>query len=172
MAGPRVVLMPALGGRPGALERELTGRARRWADEIAPDAVVPASSGVGEAVMALFAGGDGPVLVVWPELARWRTDHTAGVLDDLGDGCVISVGPMFDGGFYLVAFAAPVPSLLELPDDTWQTRDPIGLAADAARSSGQAIGLLRTERGLRNAGDVKALLADPLLDDDLRRLLS
>ena len=164
--------MPALGGRPDALERELAARARRWADEIAPDAVVAASTGLGETVTALFGGGDGPVLVVWPELARWRPDHGAGALDDLGDGCQLSVGPMFDGGFYLVAFARPVPGLLELPDDAWQTRDPIGLAADAARESGQAIGLLRTERGLRTPADVKALLADPLVDDELRRLLS
>jgi hypothetical protein len=167
-----VVLMPASGGRPQALERELTARARRWADEIAPEAVLPASSGVGEAVTALFARAGGPVLVLWPELAHWRADHAAGALDDLSDGCQLSVGPMFDGGFYLVAFALPVPGLLELPDDAWQTPDPIGLAADAARRSGQAIGLLRTERGLRTPADVKALLADPLLDHELRRLLS
>jgi hypothetical protein len=167
-----VVLMPASRGRPDALERELTQRARRWADEIAPETVVPASSGVGQAVTALFAGGGGPVLVLWPELARWRPDHAAGALEDLSDGCQLSVGPMFDGGFYLVAFARPVPGLLALPDDAWHTRDPIGLAADAARRSGHAIGLLRTERGLRTPADVKALLADPLLDDELRQLLS
>jgi hypothetical protein len=172
MAGPRVVLMPAAGGRPDALESELTARARRWADAIAPDAVVAAPGGLGEAVGALFSAGDGPVLVVWPELVRWRPDHGAGALGDLGDGCQLSVGPMFDGGFYLVAFARPVPGLLELPDDAWQTRDPIGLAADAARRSGHAIGLLRTERGLRTSADIKALLADPLLDDKLRQLLS
>ncbi len=73
---------------------------------------------------------------------------------------------MFDGGFYLVAFARPVPALLALGDDAWQTPDPIGLAAQAAQASGFAIGLLRTERGLRQPADVSALLADPLLDDE------
>jgi glycosyltransferase A (GT-A) superfamily protein (DUF2064 family) len=167
-----VVLMPALAGRPEALQRELTVRARRWADEIAPEAVVPVSGGVGEAVTELFAGGDGPVIVVWPELARWRSDHATGALGDLADDCEISVGPMFDGGFYLVAFARPVPALVALPDDAWQTRDPIGLAADAAQRSGLGIGLLRTERGLRTPADISALLADPLVDDELRGLLS
>ncbi|HEX3831258.1 MAG TPA: hypothetical protein VHW04_04755 [Solirubrobacteraceae bacterium] len=172
MAGPRVVLMAAAGGRPEPLEQELVGRARRWADELAPGGVFPTPAGVGKAVAGLFAGGEGPVLVVWPELVRWRSDHAAGALDDLADDCEISVGPMFDGGFYLVAFARFVPALLDLPDDAWQARDPIGLVADVARRSGLGIGLLRTERGLRTPADVSALLADPLVDDELRRLLS
>ena len=172
MAGPRVVLMAAAGGRPQPLQQELGGRAHRWADELAPGGVFPNADGVGEAVAGLFAGGEGPVLVIWPELVHWRSDHATGALGDLADDCEISVGPMFDGGFYLVAFAHPVPALLDLPDDAWQTRDPIGLVADAAHRSGLGIGLLRTERGLRTPADVSALLADPLLDDDLRGLLS
>jgi hypothetical protein len=172
VGAPRVVLMPAAGGRPEPLEHELVGRAHRWADELAPDGVLPVPGGLGEAVARLFAGGDGPVFVIWPELPRWRPEHAAGALDDLADDCALSVGPMFDGGFYLIAFARPVPGLLELPDDAWHSRDPIGLAADAAQRSGLAIGLLRTERGLRTTADVSALLADPLVDDELRGLLS
>ena len=108
------------------------------------------------------------MLVVWPDLAAWRSDHAAGALDDLADGCALSLGPMFDGGFYLVAFARPVRALLELADDAWRRPDPIGLAADARPAASLAIGLLRTERGLRTPADVRALLADPLLDDELR----
>lgn len=171
-AGPRVVLMPAAGGGSAALEQELVGRAHRWADELAPGGVAVVAGGVGEAVAGLFADGDGPVFVIWPELARWRSDHATGALDDLADDCALSLGPMFDGGFYLVAFAIPVPALLKLPDEAWYSRDPIGLAADVARHSGLAIGLLRTERGLRTPADVGALLADPLVDDELRGLLS
>jgi hypothetical protein len=170
-AGPRAVLMPAVGSWSAALEGELTARARRWAEQAAPGCVSVAGGGVGTAVRELFAAGDDPVLVVWPELVRWRPDHATGVLDDLADGCELSLGPMFDGGFYLLAFARPVPALLELPDDAWRTADPVGLAAQAARESGFAIGLLRTERGLRTPADVSAMLADPLLDDDLRPLL-
>jgi glycosyltransferase A (GT-A) superfamily protein (DUF2064 family) len=167
------VLMPAAGGRSEALEAELVGRARRWAEAVAPGGVVAASSGVGEAVAGLFGqGGGGPVVVIWPELTRWRSDHAAGALHDLAHDCEISVGPMFDGGFYLVAFAHPVPALLELPDDAWTTPDPIGLAAGAAQRSGSGVGLLRTERGLRTPADVSAVLADPLVDDQLRALLS
>ena len=103
----------------------------------------------------LFAAGGGPVLVAWPELPRWRPEHAEGALGDLEDGCAVSFGPMFDGGFYLVAFAQPVPALLDLDDDAWLRSDPIALAADAARDAGLAIGLLRTERGLRTAADVR-----------------
>lgn len=131
-----------------------------------------AANGLGASVDELFAAASGPVLVTWPELVRWRADHASGALEDLvRGGCDISLGPLFDGGFYLVAFARRVPALLELPDAAWQDSDPIGLAAGAALGSGFTIGLLRTERGLRRPGDVRALLADPLLDDDLRRLL-
>ncbi len=172
MARPRVVLMPAAGGRSPALAHELVGRARQWAEQVAPDGVVPAAGGVGEAVAGLFAADDGPVVVVWPELTRWRPDHAAGALDDLAHDCELSVGPMFDGGFYLVAFARPVAGLLELPDDAWTSPDPIGLAANAAQASGAGVGLLRTERGLRTPADVSAALADPLVDDRLRALLS
>jgi hypothetical protein len=169
---PRVVLMTAAAGwRSPAVEAELTARARSWASEITPEPVSVRSGGAGAAVAACFAAGRGPVLLAWPELVRWRTEHAGGALDDLADGCELSLGPMFDGGFYLVAFARPVPALLALPDDAWQTPDPIGLATQAAQASGFAIGLLRTERGLRRPADVSALLADPLLDDGLRALL-
>jgi hypothetical protein len=190
--------MPAASGRPEALTQELVGRAHRWADAVAPGEVLHAGQGLGAAgglgaavgglgatvgglgavgdlgaaVGGLFSGGDPrPVLVVWPELVRWRPDHAAGALDDLADGCALSLGPMFDGGFYLAAFARPLPALLELPDDVWRSRDPLGLAARAARESGGAVGLLRTERGLRTPADISALRADPLLDDELRGLL-
>lgn len=163
--------MPVSGQRSEAIGHELAHRARRWAQDIAPGAVSPVAGAVGVTVSALFSAGDAPVLVAWPELARWRPDHADGALDDLADGCDISLGPMFDGGFYLVAFGRPVPALLALPDDAWQSPNPIGLAAEAAREAGLPIGLLRTERGLRTPADVRAALADPLLDDDLRRLL-
>jgi hypothetical protein len=170
-------MMPAAGGRPEAVERELVDRAHRWAHGLTehvrgPDTVALCDAALGQTVGGLFAAGDGPVVVVWPELVRWRPDHASGALGDLAAGCGMSAGPMFDGGFYLVAFARPIPELLSLPDDAWLGADPIRLAADAAQSAGFAVGLLRTERGLRTAADTGALLADPLIDEELRRLLS
>ena len=42
----------------------------------------------------------------------------------------------------------------------------------AAHEAGVEVGLLRPERGLRTESDIAAALADPLLDGELRGLLS
>lgn len=116
-------------------------------------------------------GVAGPVLIIWPELAQWRDEHAAGALDDIAAGCGVSIGPVFDGGFYLVALAAPVPSLWALPATAWDSPDAIGLALEAVHREGLEAGLLGPERGLRRPGDVRAALADPLLDPELREIL-
>jgi glycosyltransferase A (GT-A) superfamily protein (DUF2064 family) len=115
--------------------------------------------------------GDGPLLVAWPGLPRWRADHAGSALDDLADGCDLSVGPVFDGGFYLLALRAPIPSLFALGADAWSGPDAMGLALDFVHRAGLQTGLLRAERALRRAADVRAALADPLLDPELRSIL-
>ena len=119
----------------------------------------------------VFEAGHTPVLIAWPDLPRWRPDHAAGALSDLADGCGISVGPVFDGGFYLVALAGPLAPLFELPSRTWRGADGMVLAFEAANSAGIEVGLLRAERGLHSLEDMRAALADPLLDPELRDLL-
>jgi glycosyltransferase A (GT-A) superfamily protein (DUF2064 family) len=119
----------------------------------------------------VFEAGHTPVLIAWPDLPHWRLDHAAGALSDLADGCGISVGPVFDGGFYLVALAGPLAPLFELPPRTWRGADGMVLAFEAAHSAGIEVGLLRAERGLHSLEDMRAALADPLLDPELRDLL-
>ena len=120
------------------------------------------------AAQRAFAALGGPLLIAWPELPVWRPVHGDGALTDLADGCGVAVGPIFDGGFYLLAFAELLPALLEVP----RSLDAMNRAFAAAHEAEVGIGLLRPERGLRSAGDVAAALADPLLDDELRGLLS
>ncbi len=119
----------------------------------------------------VFDAGHTPVLIAWPDLPHWRADHAAGALSDLADGCGISVGPVFDGGFYLVALADPLAPLFELPARTWRGADGMVLAFEAAHAAGIEVGLLRAERGLHSLEDMRAALADPLLDAELRNLL-
>ncbi len=193
-------LEPLLGSeRWVALQRILISRATAWAAEIAPGAVLLAyepadagpelrallSSGVdafpqngagpsgrlANATARAFASGHGPVLIIWPDLPRWRPEHAAGALADLGDGCQLSVGPVFDGGFYLVALARPLAALFGLPAQTWHSADGMAIALSAAHETGTEVGLLRAERGLRSPEDVHAALADPMLDRELRHLL-
>ena len=178
------------------MEQLLLSRAAEWAAAVAPGrvhvAVEPggaepslhglvgevaelfasASRQVGTAARRVFdAGGEGPVFIVWPELPRWRPEHAAGALDDLGNGCDVSVGPVFDGGFYLVALARFSPAVFTLPDDGWRHPEAMGQMLLAAHQAGLDAGLLRAERALRRPADVRAFLADPLLDEELRDVL-
>jgi glycosyltransferase A (GT-A) superfamily protein (DUF2064 family) len=122
-------------------------------------------------VLAL-SGGDGPLLIAWPELASWRPEHATAALTDLGDGYQLAVGPVFDGGFYLIALARPLPALFALPEATWSSPDSMTIMLGAAYRAGISGGMLRAERALRSPRDVRAALADPLLDPELRTLLA
>ncbi|HWE08420.1 MAG TPA: DUF2064 domain-containing protein, partial [Solirubrobacteraceae bacterium] len=139
------------------------------ADDVAlfPQTGGGASRRLAGAVERLFGERDGPVLVAWPELYRWRPAHADGALDDLHAGCDVSVGLVFDGGFYLLALGRPVPSLFELPDGVWGRPEAMGRLLAAAHHAGLEPGLLRAERGLRRPADVRAALADPLVDCQL-----
>lgn len=117
------------------------------------------------------AGDCGPLLVMWPSLPSWGSAPLAAALDDLSNGCAVSVAPIFDGGFYLIAMARPIPRLFELSDATLTGPSAMLLLLAAAHEEGLDVGLLRPERALRRTADVKAALADPLLDDELRALL-
>lgn len=175
MRGPAIVVMPApaRGGTVPAVGEILIRRLRSWADDVAPGAVFDAR--VGERPAEAGARGvddrDRPLVIAWPDLARWRADHATGALGDLEAGCELSVGPLFDGGFYLVAFAHPMSVLPALPDEIWQSPDAMAIAFTAAYGAGAEAGMLRAERGLHSPEDVRAALADPLLDAELRSLL-
>ena len=131
----RRALEPLLGPAGcAALQAALIVAAVRWAHAVAPGAVyvaydppdaaremralLPAESalfpqngdGIGrrvaDATARVFARHDGPVLVVWPDLPRLRPDHATAALDDLRAGCDAALGPVIDGGFYLIAIDA------------------------------------------------------------------
>ena len=176
-AAPASAELRALLGaeRTGRLEEVLVRRAMRWASELSPGAVHVAADdeGLDAAVRRVAAGSAGAaLLVVWPTLPRWGPEHAEGVLDDLASGCEVSVGPVFDGGLYLLALTRVLPSLFELPSEAWDSPDALGRVLGAINADGAPVGLLRAERGLRRPGDVRAALADPLLDDELRTLLA
>ncbi len=181
------------------LERVLIRRAASWAASVAPGCVHVAyepagadrslaalvgepaalfaqcgadvSARVAAAAGRVFRGGAGPVLIAWPELPRWRPELACAALDDLAEGCDMSFGPVFDGGFYLLALDRPAPSLLGLSEDAWRGPDAMGLALAAVQQAGLEVGVLRAERGLRRPADVRAALSDPLLDDELASIL-
>ena len=158
-----------------AYEPALAGREMRAV--VDPEIPVFAANGAGpggalaNAAVRAVSGHDDPLLIVWPELPRWRSDHAGAALADLADGCQVSLGPVFDGGFYLLALAGLLAGLLGLAAATWRSADAMGLALTAAHTAGIQAGLLRPERALRTPADVRAALADPLLDGELRAVL-
>jgi glycosyltransferase A (GT-A) superfamily protein (DUF2064 family) len=171
--------------RAAGVQRVLLQRAMEWGRALSAGRAIAAhdDESVADAVGRVFAGadrGDGAggvaggsaVVVVWPVLPAWRPEHSEAVLDDLAAGCQVSVAPVFDAGLYLLAMAQVVPAVLSLPEETWDSPDAIGLVLASVNQAGADVGLVRPERALRRPGDVEAALADPLLDAELRALLT
>jgi hypothetical protein len=175
-AQPRPDLRELLGDeRAGAVEHLLVARALAWAESLSGGRVLVSGDDepLGDAVQRTFVRGSGaPVLVVWPVLPRWRAAHADAVLDDLAAGCEAAVAPVFDGGLYLLAMARLIPALLELPAEAWDSPDATGLVLAPLNDAQAPVGLVRPERALRRPADVLAALADPLLDQELRSLLT
>ena len=196
----RRALEPMLGAeRCVALQLALIERALAWAAEVSPEPVQVAhdqpdaaaefraiagpraklfpqngegiAARLADASARLFARGAGPLLIVWPDLLRWRADHASGAIDDLEHGCDLSLGPVFDGGLYLLAIARPLPELFGLPEQTWRNPDAMMVALAAAQHAGLQVGILRSERALHHSADIAAALADPLLATELTAIV-
>jgi len=129
------------------------------------------SGRLADAAARVFARGPGPLLIVWPDLPQLRASHATAALEDLRSGCDVVFGPVFDGGFYLIAIARPTPQLFALPEQVWRSSEPIGIGVAAARDSGLEVGMLRVERALHRPADVRAALADPTLPEPVARAL-
>ena len=193
-------LEPMLGAEGcAALQSALIAEAHRWANEVAPGAVHVAhdppdsarelrallgtdsalfpqngdgiTGRLADAAARVFGRSPGPLLIVWPDLPVFRPAHAHGALDDLRGGCDLVLGPVIDGGLYLIGFSKPLPSLFTLPEHVWRSRDVMAMSVAAVREAGLEIGLLRAERALHRPADLRAALADPTLPEPLRRIL-
>jgi len=160
--------------RAGAVRALLVTRARQWAkDSFGVEAVETVTGGSFVTALQTPPAGDGPLIAIVPELPVWHPELAPAVLGDLEAGCALALAPMFDRGLYLLAIAdrsaAGMEALaaLDLTGPGGMT-ELIGLS----QREGWELGLLRAERGLRRARDVRALLADPLTDPELRALLA
>jgi glycosyltransferase A (GT-A) superfamily protein (DUF2064 family) len=182
------------------LQSALIVAAVNWAETVAPGAVhvaydppdaapemralLPAATalfpqngdGIGrrlaDATTRVFAHHQGPVLVVWPDLPRLRAAHATAALGDLSAGCDVTLGPVIDGGFYLIAIDRPQPKLFAIPEQAWRGPDVMGMALAAARRAGLEVGILRAERALHRPADLRAARADPTLPPELAKILS
>ncbi|HEX3804080.1 MAG TPA: DUF2064 domain-containing protein [Solirubrobacteraceae bacterium] len=126
---------------------------------------------VADAVARISAHSAGPIFVVWPDLARFSRVHAEGARLDLAAGADLVLGPVFDGGYYLIALARPLPSLFAMPERVWRGSDSTNEILTAAGAAGLEVGLLRGERALHRPADVRAALADPLLPEPVAKAL-
>lgn len=182
-----------------ALQTALIAEAVRWARALKPRAIYiahdPADAGrdlqrltgsdvnllpqngdgiagrVADAVARLSSHSAGPIFVIWPDLARFSAVHAEAARLDLADGADLVLGPVFDGGYYLIALARPLPALFALPEAVWRGPDSFNQILVAAGHAGLEVGLLRPERALHRPADVRAALADPLLPEPVAKAL-
>jgi len=117
------------------------------------------SGRLADATARVFARGPGPVLIVWPDLPHLRPTHAAAALGDLEDGADIVFGPVYGGGFYMIAIARPMPTLFNLPEQLWRGADAVTIVMAARRDGSRDVGILRPERGLCRPSDARAALA-------------
>lgn len=182
-----------------ALQAALIVEALKWARSVDPRAVYiahdPADAGrdlhrlagedvtlfpqngdgiagrVADAVGRVSAHSTGPIFIVWPDLPRFGPSIERATRIDLSDGADLVLGPVFDGGYYLIALARPLPSLFAMPEAVWRGPDSFNQVLLAANRAGLEVGMLRGERALHRPADVRAALADPLLPEAVGRAL-
>lgn len=119
----------------------------------------------------LAARGGGPVVLVGVDTPQLDASHAEAALDDLRAGVDVTFGPATDGGYYLVGMSEPHPEVFDLPSEAWGGSEVFGLTLAAAAGAGLSLGMLRSERDLDDASDVRAFLADPLMPGELAELL-
>ncbi|GAC1437043.1 MAG: hypothetical protein NVSMB51_09770 [Solirubrobacteraceae bacterium] len=173
--------------RTAALHRLLRERALAWGQRVAPGRTYLAAdsaAGAGAATWidsplaepygvrlrsAAVAVAGGPLLIAGVRCPSLRAAHAAAALADLRAGCGITIGPAIGGGLYLIGVGEP--EALELAEQLVRGPALLGSALASAHGAGLSIGLLRSERELAGAGDVAALLLDPLAEPGLVSLL-
>ena len=125
-----------------------------------------------DATGRIFGPAGGALLILWPELPVLRDVHAAAALGDLAAGGTLVLGPVFDGGCYLIGLPHPLEGLFSIAGELWREGDAVRLGVAAVQATGVELGLLRAERGLRSPSDVRAALADPVFAPEVRALLS
>ena len=142
------------------------------------DAVLVAQRGQEPAERLAAAAADaherfgGPLVIVGTDLPRLTTVHLALAVDDLAAGADVAFGSTYAGGFYLVATQDPRPELFSIPAADRGGPAMLARLLAATQAAGLEVGMLRMERELETPADADALLADPLLPEAIRAVLT
>jgi uncharacterized protein len=123
------------------------------------------------AVARVGAVRPGPVVVVGTDCPALRPEHVGEALDGLAAGHDAVFGPAHDGGYYLLALAAPRAEVFGLPPEAWGGAQVLALSLAAARRAGLSTGLIGVEHDLDTPADAAALLGDPRVPAEVVALL-
>jgi hypothetical protein len=114
-------------------------------------------------------------VLVAPDVPGLDAALAEAVAGDLAAGCDIVLGAAHDARPYLVGLATLTPAGLALADGAFEDGVLAAVAraqADSAGGPGSSLlGLVRSERRLASAGDVRALALDPLAPPELAALV-
>jgi glycosyltransferase A (GT-A) superfamily protein (DUF2064 family) len=151
------------------LRAALLERALRWARAVAPAGAHHVAA-TGE--LARCAARGGAVLLVAPDVPGLDAALAEAVMGDLAAGCDVVLGAAHDARPYLVGLATLTPAGLALAGGAFEDGVLAAVARAQAGSPGDGLlGLLRSERRLASAGDVRALALDPLAPPELAALV-
>lgn len=135
----------------------------------------PAGDDAGQRAIAaserVFAASGRPQLVVGTTLPWLGDYHAEAAVEDLADGCDVSLGVAIGGGLYLLAMARPQPRLLALAAQGHDGEVTRRVSREIAEELGLGIGMLHYERALDAPLDIVAMAGDPLLPPDVAAAL-
>ena len=137
-------------------------------------AIAVAREFAGEAVVVdeLPAEGAPHAFVISTGVPRLSAAHLACAAIDLDEGADASFGSTLDGGSYLLAMRQARADLMAHGPGGMPGSAGMAHSFAVAQQTGVEIGLIRMERRLRDPADAAAMLADPLLPADVRRVLT
>ena len=152
------------------LRAALLERTLRWARAVAPASAHHVATCA--EVLRLPGEHAGGVLLVAPDVPGLDGTLARAALGDLACGCAVVLGAAHDSRPYLVGLATLTEAGLALAEGDFEGGVLAAVARAQAGSPGDGIlGLLRSERRLVSAGDVRALALDPLAPAELVPLL-
>ena len=110
----------------------------------------------------LFAAGFRKVVMVGSDLPTLPAGHVRRALEQVAPGTAV-LGPSEDGGYYLLALAAPAPGA-QVPDlftgIRWSTAEALDDTLAAARRAGLRVALVPRWRDVDDAAGLARLRAD------------
>ena len=124
------------------------------------------------AASLVFARHKGPLVIIGADLPLIAAAHIRLAIEALDGGNDAVIGPAFDGGYFLIALSRPLPQLFDIDPSLWGGPEVLEATLRSAQLSDLRIHLLEPLRDLDTVEDAQAMLYEPELPVDVRRMLA